>query len=97
MKYDELAKLLDITDMTAKKYVDYLRQDFLVQLLQVAYDIDNEKNFKRETSALVNASISLRCDHLTLIAFSPTRDVEVSGKSIHIVSAIEWLTDVALS
>lgn len=33
MKYDERAKLLDITDMTAKKYVDYLRQAFLVQLL----------------------------------------------------------------
>ena len=33
VKYDELAKLLDITDMTAKKYVDYLRQAFLVQLL----------------------------------------------------------------
>ncbi len=180
VKYDELAKLLDITDMTAKKYVDYLRQAFLVQLLtkhsfkskerirnakvyivdpglqnnrdnafaaenigwrlenvvyiellrrctnnfmdifyykesarskevdfvvcnqdkavkliQVAYDIDNEKTFKRETSALANASTSLSCDRLTLIAFSPTRDVEVSGKSIHIISAIEWLTDAA--
>ncbi len=177
VKYDELAKLLDITDITAKKYVDYLRQAFLIQLLtkhsfkskerirnakayivdpglqnnrsdafaaenigwrlenvvyiellrrcasnfmdifyykasarskevdfvvcnqdkaveliQVAYDIDNKKTFKRETSALVNASSSVRCDRLTLIAFSKTRDVEVCGKSIHIVSAIEWLT-----
>ena len=182
VKYDELAKLLDITDMTAKKYVDYLRQAFLVQLLtkhsfkskerirnakayivdpglqnnrdnafaaenigwrlenvvyiellrrcasnfmdifyykesarskevdfvvcnqdkaveliQVAYDIDTEKTFKRETSALVNASSSLRCDRLTLIAFTTTRDVEVCGKSIQIVSAIEWLTDSASS
>lgn len=180
IKYDELAKLLDVTDITAKKYVDYLRQAFLVQLLpkhsfkskerirnakayivdpglqnnrdnafaaenigwrlenvvyiellrrcannfmdifyykessrskevdfvvcnqdkaveliQVAYDIDNEKTFKRETSALVSASSSLRCDHLTLIAFSASRYVDVSGKSIHIVSAIEWLTHAA--
>lgn len=182
VKYDELAKLLGITDMTAKKYVDYLCQAFLVQLLtkhsfkskerirnakayvidpglqnnrdnafaaenigwrlenvvyiellrrcasnfmdifyykesarskevdfvvcnqdkaveliQVTYDIDNEKTFKRETSALVNASSSLRCDRLTLIAFTATRDVEVSGKNIHVVSAIEWLTGSTLS
>ncbi len=178
VKYDGLAKLLGITDITAKKYVDYLRQAFLVQLLtkhsfkskerirnakayivdpglqnnrdnafaaenigwrlenvvyiellrrcaskfmdifyykesarskevdfvvcnqdkaveliQVAYDINNEKTFKRETSALVNASSTLHCDNLTLIAFTATRDAEVCGKSIHIVSAIEWLTD----
>lgn len=33
IKYDELAKLFWGTDLTAKKYVDYLRQAFLIQQL----------------------------------------------------------------
>lgn len=61
------------------------------ELIQVAYDIGAQKTFDRETSALVKASKSLRCDNLTLIAFSDTRDVVVDGKVIHIKSAIDWL------
>lgn len=61
------------------------------ELIQVAYDIDSPKAYKRETSALITASNSLGCDNLVLIAFADTRDVEVEGKTIHIRSAIEWL------
>lgn len=176
VKYDKLAELLGVTDMTARKYVDYLRQAFLIQLLikhsfkskdrirnskdyivdpglqnnrdnafaaenigwrlenviyiellrrcannfldiyyfkassrskevdfvicnqdvaveliQVAYDIDSEKTFKRETAALVSAASSLHCDRLTLIAFTSSRNIEICGKTIRVVSAIEWL------
>lgn len=176
VNYDDMAQLLGITDMTAKKYVDYLRQAFLVQLLtkhsfkskerirnakvyiidpglqnnrdnsfaaenigwrlenvvyiellrrcandfldiyyykatprskevdfvvcnqnkaveliQVAYDIDKQKTFDREASALLKASAALNCEKLTLIAFSETRDIEIEGKCIHIYSAIDWL------
>ena len=176
VNYDDIAKLLGMTDLTTKKYVDYLRQAFIIQLLtkfsfkskerirnakayivdpglqnnrenafasanmgwrlenvvyiellrrcakdfldiyyykanprakevdfvvcnqdqvteliQVAYDIDQEKTFTRETSALVKASTTLHCDCLTLIAFTATREVEIKGKNIHIISAIEWL------
>lgn len=62
-----------------------------LELIQVAYDIDSPKAFKRETSALVAASAPLRCKQLTLIAFAETRDVEINGKIIHIKSAIDWL------
>lgn len=176
VNYEEMAKFLGVTDNTIKKYVDYLRQAFLVQLLtkhsykskerirnaksyiidpglqnnrdnsfasenigwrlenvvfiellrrcansyldiyyhktssrskevdfvvcnqnkaveliQVAYDIDNDKTFSRETSSLINASATLQCDNLLLIAFTDTHDVKLEGKTIHIVSAIEWL------
>ena len=37
------------------------------------------------------ASAALSCNRLTLIAFTQTRDVEVEGKTIHIISALEWL------
>lgn len=176
INYDDMAGFLGITDSTAKKYVDYLKQAFLVQILskhsfksrerirnqkayivdpglqnnrensfagenigwrlenvifiellrrcacdfldvyyykasprskevdfivcnqnmaeeliQVAYDIDNAKTFNRETSSLVKASSALNCENLTLIAFTPSRDIYVDGKCIHVYSAIDWL------
>lgn len=40
-----------------------------------------------QSLALVQAAGPLRCDNLTLFAFSPIRN----GKTIHIMSAVEWL------
>ncbi|MBP5478000.1 MAG: ATP-binding protein [Bacteroidaceae bacterium] len=62
-------------------------------LIQVAYEIDTPKTFKRETSALVAASSALGCDNLLLVSFSKSRDVEVDGKVIHIKSALDWLLE----
>lgn len=75
------------------KEVDFVvcNQDKAVELIQVAYDIDSTKTFNRETNSLVKASTALRCDNLTLIAMTPTRDIVVEGKSIHVCSAIDWL------
>lgn len=176
INYDDLSNMLGIADKTAKKYVDYLSQAFLIQLLtrhsfksqerirnqkayivdtgmqsnrdnalapenlgwrlenvvyiellrrcahnfldvyyykptarakevdfvvcdkgkaneliQVAYEIDSSRAYDRETSSLVKASDALSCNRLTLVAFSPTRDVVVERKTIHIVSVLEWL------
>lgn len=75
------------------KEVDFVvcDQNKAVELIQVAYEIDVQRTYNRETSSLVKASEVLSCDRLTLVAFSPTRDVMVDGKTIHIVSALEWL------
>ena len=75
------------------KEVDFVvcNQNKAEELIQVAYDIDNEKAYKRETNSLLKASETLHCDNLTLIAFAETRDVEIDGKCIHIFSAIDWL------
>ena len=62
-----------------------------VELIQVAYDIDSQRAYDRETSSLVKAADTLSCNRLTLVAFSLTRDVVVEGKTIHIVSILEWL------
>lgn len=76
------------------KEIDFVvcDQDKAVELIQVAYEIDSPKAYDREISSLVKASDALSCSHLTLIAFSQTRDVEIEGKTIHIISALEWLT-----
>ena len=75
------------------KEVDFVvcDQNKTVELIRVAYEIDSPKAYDRETSSLVKASDALSCYRLTLIAFSPTRDVVIDGKTIHIVSALEWL------
>ena len=62
-----------------------------VELIQVAYEIDSPRAYDREVSSLIKASDALSCNQLTLIAFTQTRDVEINGKTIHIISAIEWL------
>ena len=80
------------TDPRAKE-IDFVVCDKnkAMELIQVAYEIDSQRVYDRETSSLVKASGALSCDSLTLIAFSQTRDVEIDGKTIHIISALEWL------
>jgi hypothetical protein len=75
------------------KEVDFVvcDQSKVVELIQLAYEIDSQRAYHRETTSLVKASEALSCNRLTLIAFSPTRDVEIDGKTVHIVSALEWL------
>ena len=75
------------------KEVDFVvcDQSKVVELIQVAYEIDSQRTYHRETTSLVKASEALSCNRLTLIAFSPTREVEIDGKTVHIVSALEWL------
>ena len=61
------------------------------ELIQVAYSIDDPRTLRRETESLLHASASLHCNNLTLIAFTETRDITISGQTIHIHSAEEWL------
>ena len=176
VNYDELSGLLGIADKTAKKYVSYLNQAFLIQqlsrhsfkvkerirnqkayivdpglqsnrenalapenlgwrlenvvflellrrcagqffdvyyfkptpkakevdfvvcdkgkaleLIQVAYDIDSPKTYEREISSLVKAAEALHCDRLTLVAMTTSRDATREGKTVHIISALDWL------
>jgi len=78
---------------TSGKEIDFVVCDKSksLELIQVAYDIDSPKTLKREISALVTASSRIKCELLTLIAFTETRDIEIEGKIIHIKSAIDWL------
>lgn len=64
-----------------------------MELIQVAYDVEKEKAFKRETTAMLKASQDLNCRNLTLVAFSPSREVEVNGIKINVVHAVDWLLE----
>lgn len=77
------------------KEIDFVvcDHDRAVELIQVAYEIDSQRAYDRETSSLIKASKALKCEKLTLIAFSQTRDVVIDGKTIHIISALDWLLE----
>lgn len=66
-------------------------RDIPRELIQVSYDIDSPKTFRRETSALIVASDELKCDNLTLVTFSESRVEVIGSKTINIVNAVEWL------
>lgn len=63
----------------------------IVQLIQVSYDITDEKTRKRELSALVKGSADLHCDSLLLITQAEEGSVEVDDKRIEIVPITKWL------
>lgn len=75
------------------KEVDFVvcNQNKVEKLIQVAYEIDTPKAYKREVSALIEASKVLRCNKLSIITFDKSRTISIDGKDIAIVSAIDWL------
>jgi len=75
------------------KEVDFVvcHQGIVKELVQVAYSIDDNKTFKRETESLWNAAEKLNCRNLTLIAFTESCDIMNDDKTIHIISAVDWL------
>ena len=75
------------------KEVDFVvcEQGRVIELVQVAYNIDSPKTFKRETDALVQAAANLHCKKLTLVALTETHSETVQGHTINIRSAIDWL------
>lgn len=73
--------------------VDFVVTDrgIVKELIQVSYTISNEKTFKREMKALIEAAGKTGCDNLLLITLDQTKTIESDGKTIKIISAIDWL------
>lgn len=63
----------------------------VLQLVQVCYDISSEKTFRREVNGLIRAAQQFHCTELLLLTLDEYRDYEVSGLTIHILPAAEWL------
>lgn len=63
----------------------------VIELIQVAYDIQNEKTRKRELSALLKGSEELKCNKLTLINISEKETITINDKEINVVPITEWL------
>lgn len=77
---------------TRSKEVDFVvcRQSRVLELIQVAYSLNDEKTLNRELSSLLQASRSLNCTNLTLITLDASRDYHQADITIHICNAVEW-------
>jgi predicted AAA+ superfamily ATPase len=62
-------------------------------LIQVSFDMSNEKTLNREIKALVNASnrLKLKKVNLTIITHTDERTIEIEGKTINVVPVGKWL------
>ena len=63
----------------------------VIELIQVSYDISSEKTINRETSALLKAGASLKCDKLTLVTAFDEHVLNVEDQVINICPAYKWL------
>ena len=75
--------------------VDFVlvRQQRVVSLVQVSYDISSEKTRQREINGLIKASSVLNCDELLLITMGESCVLRQDCKVINVRSAVEFLLD----
>lgn len=76
--------------------VDFVlfRNGKVAQLIQVAYDIANERTLRRELTALACASEDLGCDNLLLITLADEgRHDAGNGRQVDVVPIARWLLD----
>ena len=63
----------------------------VIELIQVSENIDTEKTYKREVTALLKASDVLRCDNLTLVTMRQSQHHNLNNKQIDEISIVDWL------
>jgi hypothetical protein len=75
--------------------VDFLlrRYNQVWKLVQVSYDISNEKTRKRELSALFAAGAKLKCSDLTLLTDHENGEEKKGGMTVRIVDVVSWLQE----
>jgi len=75
------------------KEIDFvLRKTITIEsLVQVCYNVDNPKTYKREIDALIEASEELNCDNLLIITWDNEKEENIKGKKIKFVPLWKWL------
>lgn len=67
------------------------RRSTVIEIIQVSYDIDSQKTYKREINGLLQASKLTNCDNLKLITAYSENIVTEQGKKIEILPCYKWL------
>lgn len=89
--YDEERSLFYYRSRNDKE-VDFVtrRGPRVEQLIQVCYDISNERTLKRELSAMVECAEELHCDNLLLVSFDSEGTLEYDGHTIQVRPFSQW-------
>lgn len=79
-----------------QKEVDFVIRENLqiISLIQVAYDVDDEKTKKREIKALLEASKELNCNNLMILTWDNENIQIAKGKKIKFVPIWKWLLEI---
>ncbi len=82
------------------KNKDGLEVDFVVkkgnevsEVIQVVYDLENEKTYKREVEALSLCAGELRPKRATILTRDVTENKQVNGTKIRFVRLMDWLLE----
>ncbi len=77
--------------------IDFLcdRRGRIMKLVQVAYEISDEKTRERELSALFDMGGKFKCDDLLLVTDHDNEVVERDGHKVRIVDIVTWLLESA--
>ncbi|MCF6147712.1 MAG: ATP-binding protein [Candidatus Kuenenia sp.] len=75
------------------KEVDFAIKEGLrvSQLLQICYNVDNDKTKKREITALSKVADETACDNLTVLTWDYEEKETFGGKEIHYLPLWKWL------
>jgi predicted AAA+ superfamily ATPase len=63
-------------------------------LIQVSYDLQNPKTYKREISSLIEASAELNCSNLLILTWDEEKIAEENGVIIQIKPVWKWLLNI---
>lgn len=77
------------------KEVDFiiLKNNKVIELLQVSYSLEDIKTKEREISALLKASKELKCNNLKIITYDTEKTEVAKGKKITYMPLWKWLLE----
>ena len=68
------------------------REEYVEELIQVTWDIEDEDTRKREIDGIKEAAKGTKCDKLTIVTRERKETIEEDGFNIEVVGIEEWLT-----
>lgn len=86
-----------ITYYQGEKECDFVlqRNESVIQLFQVTWDMTDENTREREVNGILEASQITGCDKLFIITKEEECLIEVEGKQIQVLPAWKWLLSSA--
>lgn len=67
------------------------REDSVIQLIQVTWDMVNEETREREIKGILEAALVTGCDNLVIITRNEEDIIVREGREIHVLPAWKWL------
>lgn len=82
-----------VTYFLKEKECDFVlqREDQVLQLIQVCWQIEDNETREREIAGLLEAHKVTHCDNLSIITHQQEETIQQDGLTIHIVPAWKWM------